>query len=88
MSEKTRFVSKTKRDGWKMTKDVKGLSCTRTCVLSSDLTAASDLLPLDLVGSIVEGLIKGCKLEVTNDIVREEETKESAKVVERDNELL
>jgi hypothetical protein len=30
-------------------------------VLSSDLSAASDLLPLDFVGALVEGFAGGCK---------------------------
>lgn len=33
----------------------------RTQVLSSDLTAASDLLPLDLVSHLVEGFIEGAE---------------------------
>lgn len=48
--------------GWSWNERVSGLSKQRTSVLSSDLTAASDLLPLDLVSALVEGFIEGSAL--------------------------
>lgn len=38
-----------------------GLPAGSTRVLSSDLTAASDLLPLDLVEALVEGVLEGAR---------------------------
>jgi hypothetical protein len=40
-------------------------------VLSSDLTAATDLLPHDLMGALVNGLVEACDLPVwANEILR------------------
>lgn len=44
---------------------MKGLSRERTQVLSSDLTAASDLLPLDLVSALCKGFIEGSGMRET-----------------------
>lgn len=40
---------------------VPGIPFGNTRVLSSDLTAASDLLPLDLVKALVDGFLAGAK---------------------------
>lgn len=42
-------------------KQMYGLPAGATRVLSSDLTAASDLLPLDLVEALVEGILEGVR---------------------------